>query len=156
METISPAGEQPPPAQSDVVVRSAARAPQFCASPGFGAIFRSWALSTNNNTRTNLRRVSMWLILLLRLAVSILLVLYAPFPTWLKLALRVFLGLGLTVGFFAQVWYIAMMDRAEGYRMLWRLKLVCYWHIITPPPQALSTFSALPHKVSQIHSPQAT
>lgn len=92
------------------------------AYPGWSSILDSWSLNAYNSTRTNIRRVCMWTILLLRTVVSFLMIFYFSFRNHLGSILGGIILLVLNFAF--MVWCLAMIDGAEGYRNVLGLRVV--------------------------------
>lgn len=94
------------------------------AFPGWEAIFESWAITDSNSTRTNVRHICMWIILIFRISVIWLVSIYGSLGTQIgSLFGGGVLGV-LNAGF--TVWCLAIIDHAtrEGNRRLWCVRVV--------------------------------
>ncbi|CAN8104542.1 unnamed protein product [Discula destructiva] len=91
------------------------------ACPGIGGFLSSYSLRTAGNRCVLLRRFSIWIILLARIIVSISLVVHRFLgATVLGVVLGIVLGV---LNLFFIFWCLSMIDRAEGYRNVFCLRV---------------------------------
>lgn len=114
------------------------------ACPDWSPVFHSWSFNTYNSTRTNLRRLSMWTILVLRLAMSFLMIVFLSFGRLIGSTIAGSILLVLNLVF--MVWCLAMIDQAEGCRKVLGLKLVS-WNLFS---FIILFFSLYPPKIRVI------